>query len=99
MSDFLNIICRGKLRGIFTGFHDSDPVNFEFDNGQIWQQNERYYFYYGLIAEPEALVVEYFGRHFLFVSACSEQDVGNLFAAGRPCEVIRMADAGSGQTD
>lgn len=91
-----SVVCRGRLEELFTGFHDSMDGTFRFDNGRVWRQNEPYYFYYGLIPRPEAFVVEYFGRFFLFVDAVSDPEVGNDWPAARPCEVVELGQPEEG---
>lgn len=69
---------------------------YRFDNGRVWRRNEPYYFHYGLIPRPEAFVVEYSGRFFLFVDAVSDPEVGNYWTAARPCEVVEVGQPEEG---
>ena len=86
----LEIVCRGPLKGIFTGFDDPRPVVVEFENGRLWRQCHPFYFYYGMCPRPEALVVDYFGAFYLFVNAVSEEWVGNERLAAPPIEVVEI---------
>lgn len=86
----LEIVCRGRLKGVFTGFDHPEPVVVEFENGRVWRQNQPFYFYYGTCIRAEALVVDYFGVFYLFVNAVSEPGVGNDRAAAPPIEVVEV---------
>ena len=71
--DSFPVVTEGRLRGLFTGFAENDRLEpypvFEFDDAERWQQDEPFYYYYGMIREPMARVIAYGGAFFLIVDA------------------------------
>ncbi len=46
---------------------------FNFDNGEQWQQDEPFYYYYGPTIEPTARVIKYGDSFFVIVDAIPDE--------------------------
>jgi len=72
------VVTEGRLiNNIFTGFIEDNKYSaypvFTFDNGEKWQQDEPYYYYYGLWPRPAARVIKYGDNYFIIIDAVPEE--------------------------
>jgi len=72
------VVTEGQLvNSTFTGFSEGNKYSeypvFTFNNGDKWQQDEPYYYYYGLWPRPVARVIKYGEDYFLIVDAVPEE--------------------------
>jgi hypothetical protein len=67
----MNIIKSGTLKEPFRGFINTDTL-FEFDDGQIYCQNE-YQYAYMYVMKPTATIIEENGRLYITVGSLKSE--------------------------
>ena len=72
----------------------SDYEVFNFDNGDKWQQDEPYYYHYGMTIEPNAKVIQY-GEAFYLIVDATPDDINPILP--RPVKVKRYSISESEQ--
>jgi len=70
MSEVVNVIFKGTIKGKFLGFKNSYSI-FEFTDGQKWRQNENKYLHHYAYG-PEAQIFQKEGKYYLEVQNVSE---------------------------